>query len=103
MAELERIANHLGDFGAICNDASFVMMQAQCGMLREAVASLRCRLWPPLDDGSCRPRREFESISLPRVLREGQACSEIRGVFRNLSNSMTRPLRCKTAPSKPEF
>jgi Ni,Fe-hydrogenase III large subunit len=37
MAELERIANHLGDFGAICNDASFVLMHAQCGMLRERV------------------------------------------------------------------
>jgi Ni,Fe-hydrogenase III large subunit/Ni,Fe-hydrogenase III component G len=35
MAELERLANHLGDFGAICNDASFSMMHAQCGMLRE--------------------------------------------------------------------
>src|SRR5712691_2855173 len=35
MAELERIANHLGDFGAICNDASFALMHAQCGMLRE--------------------------------------------------------------------
>ncbi|MBZ0148494.1 MAG: NADH-quinone oxidoreductase subunit C [Pseudorhodoplanes sp.] len=35
MAELERVANHLGDFGAICNDASFSMMLAQCGMLRE--------------------------------------------------------------------
>ena len=35
MAELERIANHLGDFGAICNDASFAVMNAQCGILRE--------------------------------------------------------------------
>ncbi len=35
MAELERIANHLGDFGAICNDASFMIMHAQCGILRE--------------------------------------------------------------------
>jgi Ni,Fe-hydrogenase III large subunit len=35
MAELERIANHLGDFGAICNDASFALMHAQCGILRE--------------------------------------------------------------------
>ncbi|MEJ0016957.1 MAG: hypothetical protein WDN25_10380 [Acetobacteraceae bacterium] len=40
MAELERIANHLGDFGAICNDASFSIMLAHCGMLREQV--LRC-------------------------------------------------------------
>jgi Ni,Fe-hydrogenase III large subunit len=37
MAELERIANHLGDFGAICNDASFSIMLAHCGVLRERV------------------------------------------------------------------
>jgi Ni,Fe-hydrogenase III large subunit len=37
MAELERIANHFGDFGAICNDASFAVMHAQCGILRERV------------------------------------------------------------------
>ena len=35
MAELERVANHFGDFGAICNDASFSLMHAQCGILRE--------------------------------------------------------------------
>ncbi len=35
MAELERLANHFGDFGAICNDASFAIMHAQCGILRE--------------------------------------------------------------------
>jgi Ni,Fe-hydrogenase III large subunit/Ni,Fe-hydrogenase III component G len=35
MAELERIANHLGDIGAICNDASFSLMFAECGILRE--------------------------------------------------------------------
>jgi Ni,Fe-hydrogenase III large subunit len=35
MAELERIANHFGDFGAICNDASFTLMHAQCYVLRE--------------------------------------------------------------------
>jgi Ni,Fe-hydrogenase III large subunit len=35
MAELERIANHLGDFGAICNDASFSLLYAECGILRE--------------------------------------------------------------------
>jgi Ni,Fe-hydrogenase III large subunit len=37
MAELERIANHFGDIGAICNDASFAMMHAHCGVLRERV------------------------------------------------------------------
>ncbi len=35
MAELERIANHLGDIGAICNDAAFAIMHAECGILRE--------------------------------------------------------------------
>jgi Ni,Fe-hydrogenase III large subunit len=34
-AELERLANHFGDIGAICNDASFSLMHAQCGILRE--------------------------------------------------------------------
>ena len=37
MAELERLANHLGDIGAICNDAAFAMMLAQCSVLRERV------------------------------------------------------------------
>jgi Ni,Fe-hydrogenase III large subunit len=37
MAELERLANHFGDIGAICNDAAFAMMHAQCGHLRELV------------------------------------------------------------------
>ena len=35
MAELERLANHFGDIGAVCNDASFAIMHAQCGILRE--------------------------------------------------------------------
>jgi len=37
MAEVERLANHLGDIGAICNDAAFAMMQAQMSVLREKV------------------------------------------------------------------
>ena len=37
MAELERVANHLGDIGAICNDAAFPLMLAHCGVLREGV------------------------------------------------------------------
>jgi Ni,Fe-hydrogenase III large subunit len=35
MAEIERVANHLGDIGAICNDASFALMHAHTGALRE--------------------------------------------------------------------
>jgi len=37
MAECERIANHLGDIGAICNDASFALAHAYCGIFRERV------------------------------------------------------------------
>jgi Ni,Fe-hydrogenase III large subunit len=37
ISELERLANHLGDIGAVCNDASFLLMHAHCGMLRERV------------------------------------------------------------------
>lgn len=35
MAELERLANHFGDIGAICNDAAFPRMLAPCAVLRE--------------------------------------------------------------------
>src|SRR5439155_7091553 len=37
LAELERLANHLGEIGAICNDASFTLMHAHCSVLRESV------------------------------------------------------------------
>ena len=58
MAELERIANHLGDVGAICNDASFAIMLAHCGMLRERVLRAAAAvLRPPADDGPHRARR----------------------------------------------
>jgi Ni,Fe-hydrogenase III large subunit len=37
LAELERLANHFGDIGAICNDAAFAILHAQFGLLREQV------------------------------------------------------------------
>jgi Ni,Fe-hydrogenase III large subunit len=45
MAELERIANHLGDIGAICNDASFSLIHAHCGILRERVLEICDRVF----------------------------------------------------------
>ena len=36
-AELERLANHFGDIGAVCNDAAFSLLHAHCGLLRERV------------------------------------------------------------------
>ena len=35
LAERERIANHLGDIGAICNDVGFTFAHMQCSRLRE--------------------------------------------------------------------
>ena len=35
LAERERVANHLGDIGAICNDVGFAFAQMQCSALRE--------------------------------------------------------------------
>lgn len=37
MAELERLANHVSDIGAICNDAAFALLHAHGGILREQV------------------------------------------------------------------
>ena len=61
MAELERLANHFGDVGAICNDASFSIMHAHCGVLRELV--LRAA-------GACFGHR----LMMDRVVPGGVAC-----------------------------
>src|SRR5215470_8563046 len=45
MAELERLANHFGDIGAICNDASFSLIHAHCGILREHVLRVADACW----------------------------------------------------------
>lgn len=37
MAEMERLANHIGDVGAVCNDAAFALMLARTSALRERV------------------------------------------------------------------
>jgi Ni,Fe-hydrogenase III large subunit len=40
MAELERMANHFGDIGAICNDAAFALLHTYCGIFREQVLAV---------------------------------------------------------------
>ena len=37
MAEMERVANHIFDIGAVCNDAAFAIMLSHMGVLRERV------------------------------------------------------------------
>lgn len=43
--ERERIANHLGDIGAICNDAAFAFMLYQLSRLREVILRTNHRLF----------------------------------------------------------
>ncbi|MDX8401068.1 MAG: NADH-quinone oxidoreductase subunit C [Mariprofundaceae bacterium] len=40
LCERERMANHIGDIGAICNDAGFAFMHVQMQRLREDIARL---------------------------------------------------------------
>lgn len=42
--ELERLHNHLGDVGAICNDTSYVLAHAHCGRMKERIMQLNDRL-----------------------------------------------------------
>ena len=58
MAELERLANHFGDIGAICNDASFPLLLADFAILRERTLRAAKGLFrPSSDDGPHRPGR----------------------------------------------
>ena len=43
MAELERLANHFGDIGAICNDASFTILLADFASCASACCARRMR------------------------------------------------------------
>jgi Ni,Fe-hydrogenase III large subunit/Ni,Fe-hydrogenase III component G len=42
--ELERLHNHLGDVGAICNDAAYALALAHCGRMKERLMQLNDRL-----------------------------------------------------------
>ena len=42
--ELERLYNHLGDVGAICNDVAYALAHAHCGRMKEQIMQLHDRL-----------------------------------------------------------
>ncbi|WHZ23988.1 MAG: Hydrogenase-4 component G [Nitrospira sp.] len=42
--ELERLHNHIGDVGAICNDTAYVLAHAHCGRMKEQLMQLNDRL-----------------------------------------------------------
>jgi Ni,Fe-hydrogenase III large subunit len=82
MAELERIANHLGDIGAICNDASFIFMQSQMTVLREKLLQAA---------GACFGHRLMMDAVIPG------------GVARDLDNAGVARLRDLVREIKPRF
>ena len=45
LCERERMANHIGDIGAVCNDAAWSFMHMQCQRLREELARLHRQLF----------------------------------------------------------
>ncbi len=44
LLELERLSNHLGDIGAMCNDTAYALPHAHCGRMKERVMQLNDRL-----------------------------------------------------------
>lgn len=45
MLERERIANHLGDIGAVCNDVAFAFLFFQCNILKEQIVRTNFELF----------------------------------------------------------
>ena len=98
MAELERIANHFGDIGAICNDASFSLMHAHCGILRERIlrAATACfghrLMMDRIVPGGVAADLAEGGIAALRALVE--TCGRVSPSW---SSSTTTPPRCRTA------
>ena len=102
MAELERLANHFGDIGAICNDASFAIMHAHCGILREEVlrAAAACfghRLM--MDCGVPGGVSTDLPSSTGLMTLIDRRCKTSGSGFRAWSSFTTIPPRCRTALS----
>ncbi|MBV8792641.1 MAG: hydrogenase expression protein HypE [Pseudolabrys sp.] len=85
MAELERLANHFGDIGAICNDASFSLMHAQCSILREKTLRVADKCFGHRLMMDCVvPGGIAKDVNLSGIGDVRAYVSEIREVFPNL-------------------
>ena len=102
MAEMERVANHLGDFGAICNDAAFALMHAHTGAWRErtlraAQTAFGHRLMmDAVVPGGVAVDLDAEGAKAIRA-----HVAALRRRSSSSSNSTTTPPRCSTARSRP--
>jgi Ni,Fe-hydrogenase III large subunit len=87
MAELERLAHHINDVGAICNDASVIAINARCTLQREDVLAV-C--------GACFGHR----LMMDRIVPGGVAADlmpegigKIRGLLARLEETRVEILR----------
>ena len=98
MAELERIANHLGDIGAVCNDAAFALLLAYGGILREKVLAAcdtvfghRLMMDGIVPGGVARDISAADTRTILAML------DDIAPIFARSSRSTAIRLRCRTA------
>ena len=94
LCERERIANHLGDIGAICNDVGFAFAHVQCARLREhwqrrSASAVR----PSLHDG-----RDRSGRGRPRPVARG-AGHCLRADHAALRRAIEPPVRRDRRPS----
>jgi len=82
MAELERLANHFGDIGAICNDASFAIMHAQCGILRERTLRAADGLQAELQAEGTQPAELLDRIEAVPAQRQFHQGDNVRCALR---------------------
>ncbi len=109
MAEMERIANHFGDFGAICNDASFSIMLAHCAVLRERVlrAAAECfghrLMMDCIIPGGVRVDLDAARVAMLRALfvSLGQAFEPLVALYDNTASLLDRTVT--TGVLKPEL
>jgi len=87
MAELERLAHHISDVGAICNDASVLTINARCSLQREDVLAV---------SGACFGHR----LMMDRIVPGGVAADltpegigRIRGLLARLEDTRAEVLR----------
>ena len=98
MLERERVANHLGDLGALGNDAALAFGLAQFSRLREDWQRLSQRgLRPPLHDGRRRAGRRRGRPAAAAARRLRRQCDDSSARSARCGRSTTSTRACRTA------
>jgi len=87
LLELERLHNHIGDVGAICNDAAYTLALAHCSRMKEQIMQLIDRLTGNRFFRGINKvggvSMDLDSTQLQVIIRE---VTEIENDFKDLSN-----------------